>query len=275
MCFGGGFPDDLPPGDYRVVLELRDEQGKVQQRHERRLAYKGQEKDPLGSLSDDKLLAEYVKRGEAPNGSGGERVDTPFRLRMMAVAAAYQTPSCSAWTAAHDEIVRRGKPIVPALMKMLEAEAVRNPGDANGGKLGIAVGVMGTLGEIGNAQPVRLLVRVMAGMGGKADLFVREEARHAAERLTYVTFYIDRDNPLTGYAMMDDGALISSTHTPSDAQLRSVAGLYAKWLDAEGRDPARWLALARQRAQKRWKAAIPSPSAVRSASAARLRLFGP
>ena len=65
-----------------------------------------------------------------------------------------------------------------------------------------------------------------------------------AERLTSVAFLVERDNPATPVAMMSDGALIVSAQEPAQdpgARLKTVAGLYAKWLDNDGRDPATWL----------------------------------
>ena len=40
--FSGEFPEDLPRGEYRVAVELRDEAGNVKQRYERRLVHSGE-----------------------------------------------------------------------------------------------------------------------------------------------------------------------------------------------------------------------------------------
>jgi hypothetical protein len=268
VLFAGGFPEDLPPGKYRVTVELRDQDGKVKQHYERRLVRGRPQKDPLAGLSDPRLLEEYVKRGEALRGSDVEPTDSGFGH--TALATWYESPLCRAWTATHREIVRRGVPIVPGLMKMLETEAVRNPDEAthSTAKFGFAVDVMRMLGEIGDPRPVPLLVRVMEGMDGKANLMVRRKAMTVTEGLTYVTFLVDRDRPDTALGMMGDGALVfSRSEKPNDwgAQLEEVAGLYAKWLDNAGRDPARWLALARERARKALEGS--DPVAIRNAIA--------
>ena len=82
---------------------------------------------------------------------------------------------------------------------MLKKEAVRNPGDATfaTAKFGFAVNVMRMLAEIGDPRPVPLLVQIMNGMEGKANLAVRREAVATAAALTYVTFLVERDNPAT------------------------------------------------------------------------------
>ncbi len=269
VSFSGGFPEDLPAGEYRVAVELRDQDGKVKQRYERRLVRGKQEKNPLAGLSDAQLLDEYVKRGEVLKGSAVEPIDLPLRGRASA-AFAYTSPPSLAWEMTHFEIVRRGKQIVPALVKMLETEAVRNPGEAtfSTAKFGFAVDVMRMLREIGDPRPVSLLVRVMEGMDGKANLPVRWEAMETAAGLTYVTFLIERNNPATSVAMMGDGALIMSSKErlqDPNARLIRVAGLYAKWLDNEGRDPTRWLPLARERARRALEG--DDPVAIRSAIA--------
>ena len=167
----------------------------------------------------------------------------------------YHSPPSLAWIATHREIVRRGKRMAPALMKMLETEAVRNPGEVTyvTAKFGFAVDVMRMLGEIGDPRSVPLLVRVIDGMDGKANLPVRLEAMKTAATLTYVAFLVERDNP--DDAICDDGRRgidisFQDRRQEPDVRLRKVAGLYAKWLGNEGRDPARWLASARVLARK-------------------------
>jgi hypothetical protein len=254
VLFAGAFPEDLPAGEYRVVVEAREEAGKIRQRYEKRLVRRAGEPDPLQGMSDERLLLEYIRRGAALKGTGVEPIDFP--VGKSAAAWHYESPEHLAWDMTHHEIVRRGEQIVPALMRMLEAEAVRNPGEATHltAKFGFAVDVMRMLVEIRDPRPLQLLVRVMLGMDGKANLPVREEAAKAAQRLTYMTFLVDRDNPATPFAMMGEAALIVSREDrqkgDADARLKTVAKLYTHWLAAEGKEPARWLALARQPARK-------------------------
>jgi hypothetical protein len=253
VIFSAPFPDDLPKGKYRVAVELRGPDGKVRQQYDRCLVRGEEGKNPLVVIDDEQLLKEYVHRGEALRGTGVEPIDYP--VRRLAAGVHYGSPSCQAWDMTHREVVRRGAKIVPPLIRMLEAEAVRNPGDAtfSSAKFGFAIDVMRMLGEIGDARPVPLLVRVMDGMGGKANLPVRQEAMNTAERLTYMTFLLDRDNPISPLAMMGDETMIVSSEwralDPSP-RLTTLAKLFSKWLDKEGRDPKKWLNLARNRARK-------------------------
>ena len=182
VLFCGEFPEDLPPGKYRVVVELRDQDGKVEQRYEQRLVRREKEQDPLARLSDADAAQQYVKRGEALRGSGVEPIDSP--TGRVAWSAPYHSPPSLAWITTHREIVRRGVRMVPALMKMLETEAVRNPGEVTyvTAKFGFAVDVMRMLGEIGDPRSVPLLVRVIDGMDGKANLPVRQEATKTAAK---------------------------------------------------------------------------------------------
>jgi hypothetical protein len=234
VLFSGGFPEDLPPGTYHVTVELRDEAGKVNQRFERRFVHR-QPQNPLAGLSDARLLEEYVKRGEALRGSAVEPID--FQHGRLAWAFSYESPPSRAWGMTHREIVRRGERIVPALMKMLETESVRNPGEATfeTARFGFACDVMGMLREIGDPRPLSLLIRVMEGMNGKANVLVRQEAMGTAKWLTHAT--------------VPEASGQESVRNP-DLYLRKTAGLYAKWLQNEGRDSTKWLALARDRARK-------------------------
>jgi hypothetical protein len=144
--------------------------------------------------------------------------------------------------------------MVPALMKILEVEAVRNPGKPKFmGEFGFAVDVMRMLGQLGDPRPVNLLVRIMEGMDGRANLAVRDFARETMERLTYHTFRVESDNPITPLAVMGAGALVLSRddrQRDRAAEMDAVATLYARWVAGEGRDSARWLDLARQRARR-------------------------
>ncbi len=248
VFFSGGFPEDLPPGKYRVTVELRDQDGKVKQHYERRLVHGRHEKDSLAGLSDPRLLEEYVKRGEALRGSDVEPTDSGFGH--TALATWYQSPLCRAWTVTHREIVRRGKQVVPALMKVLETEAVRNPGEAD---FGFSRDVMVMLCEIGDPRPVPLLVHVMEGMDGKANVWVRWKAMETATELTHVAFLVNGNSPVAWDALAGDGAFFSQRSEPVVGQgprLTKAAALYAQWLDGEGRDPGKWLALVRQRARR-------------------------
>ncbi|GEM_PF-6619726 len=252
VLFAGAFPQDLPAGEYRVRVRVQDEKGQISQQYEKRLVKADKEVNPLAGLSDGLLLAVYIARGEALKGTDVEPID--FRYGKAAAATSYNSPASVAWRVAHGEIVKRGGKMVPALMKMLEAEAIRNPGDFTHvtAKFGFAFDVMRMLEEIGDSRPVTLLQRVMVGMDGKANSAVRVQAAETADKLTFVTFLIDKDNPATSLAMMHDWAAVISSEKRErrESSIGRVAELYGKWLNGEGRDPARWLPLARERAHK-------------------------
>ena len=252
VLFAGGFPDDLPVGDYRVVVELRDEAGTVEERYEKRLVRRTKAPEPLSALTDEQLIREYVRRGEAIRGSVAEPLDSP--VGRVSVGHAYESPAHTTWQATHREIVRRGGSIVPAAMALLEAEAVRNPGEATfmDAKFGLAFDVMRMLEEINDPRAVEVLARVMEGMRGKANRMVREQALETATKLSYVAFVID-GNKRMEQAMVSDGALVASAgELPGDVdvRLRKASRLYVQWIRDNGTDRANWLALAQQRARK-------------------------
>ncbi|HEX8342948.1 MAG TPA: hypothetical protein VF624_18745 [Tepidisphaeraceae bacterium] len=250
------FPSDLPPGSYHVTVECRDPEGAVLERFERPFVRPPDRPDPLLGLTDDQVIQAYVERGLALRGMSVEPLDS--RLGRMAAAFPYEHPKRLAWADVHREIVRRGKPMVPALIDLLEAEAARNPGAGSWDKaqFGLSSDVMNMLARIGDPRPVDLLVRIIAGLNDRTNLLVRQRAVETIRTLTHTEFLVDAENPPPSDASIGAGAIVFHTRgSPQTAQTyNAVAELYRQWLANEGRDPARWLPLATARAREALKA---------------------
>jgi hypothetical protein len=251
--FSGAFPENLPPHTYQVVVELQDPAGRTLERYEKRLIHRAAPPDPLAALSNEQLLAEYLKRGEALRGSDVEPIDS--NLPRIAVFYPYRAPLRVAWTLAHAAIVRRGRAMVGLLTGRLKSEAMRNPPDMTefNAKFGFAVDLIEMLAEIGDSQAVPPLVRVIGGDDGIASAPIRRAAVDAVERLTYLRVLVDRRNTpaMIGPDVIDH------------PDFQTIATLYRKWLEREGKDSAQWLSLAQQRARAALK--VSDPLAVRSA----------
>jgi hypothetical protein len=247
VVLAGGFPEDLPKGEYSIKVELLDEGGKTLETFASRVV-RGEKDETLQKLSDEELLAEYVKRAEVLKGTAIQPTDNP--MPMLAAAFPYESPPSKAWQATHAEIVRRGKPMVERLMKLLEGEAVRNPEKATA--FGLAIDLMRILVQIDDPRAVPLLLRIADGMDGKANVSIRGTAVRNLGAITRVIFQIDKDNPSPSQAMIDESAEVISRPPllPEAKEIGPLAEKYAKWLEGPGKDPAQWMPLAKQRARK-------------------------
>ena len=251
VLFAAELPQDLPEGAYRIVVEVCDPEGKSLQKHDCPIIRRAPPVDPLDTLSDRALLAEYVRRGEAirnrwigPNDSGRGRI---------AAMDAYTAPQYVAWRRTGDEIVRRGERIVPLLLEMLAEEAVRNPEPASflTAKFGFAPDLIQRLTKIRDPRAVPLLIRIMNGMEGRTNLLVRNAALDAVETMTYLTFLNDSVNGPRHDRMLaaHDVRTRQFARPVTAAELRELARLYTDWLGQHDRTPERFLPMARERAR--------------------------
>ena len=198
-------------------------------------------RNPLAHLSDQELLDEYISRGTELKGSGVEPIDG-YRLGMAMML--YRQPRYEMWQAARWEIIRRGAPMVPQLVDLLKHEVPRNASATDDAYVfGFARDLMETLTRIGDPRPAPVLVDILGGYSGQANLALRKVALDSLQKLTCVTFV--RYLPHEGYyyiAVPDP----SATHA---ADLAAQAAKYRAWMNADGRDSAKWLDMARARAR--------------------------
>lgn len=244
-------PVDLPDGDYDVVVEVHDADGALLQRHDHVLRHRPPPVDPLDTLSDRDLLAEYVRRGEALRGTGLEPTDSSRGL--VAWGHAYTAPAYVAWSRTGMEMRRRSDTMVPLMLELLEREATRNPEpeDIATAEFGLATDLMNRLAEMGDPRAVPVLIRIVSGSDGRANSLVRHAARLGLERLTHVTFLqLPRGEPSV-FAMLGSNALRPVEIAPNrqDELLKQVAALYTDWFAEHAEAPEIWLPMARERAR--------------------------
>lgn len=198
--------------------------------------------DALRTLSNDALIREYEAAGTA--------LDRFFPMD-GSVHMTFQEaspPGLPRLSSAQTEIVRRGRTIVPGLIGFLEQEVPKSrPNNPQGVRLSFTSDVLHMLVEIGDERAAPVILRILSGFDGRADLAERHAALEAIRRLTYVSFCtID---PSSGYCreavQHPDARPVEGWPEASE----EPAELYRNWLEGEGKDPTRWLAIARRHAR--------------------------
>jgi hypothetical protein len=221
------------------------------------------------------LLKEYQAAGEFVRPT-----DQRTYGALFPEGAAYER-----WWRVEWELVRRGPAIVPELMELLKQEVPRNAGaDDRGSHFGLARPVMELLARIRDPRPAPLLVDVLDGFGGSANPPLREAALDALAALTYTSFDVIRPQGRHHGVVQHDSVVPPGTGEIRAAEPPAVpagppapgavpvappaapgavppappnlsphaerAARYRQWLAGEGKDPARWLPLAQERARK-------------------------
>lgn len=200
----------------------------------------------LQSLSDEQLLAEYVRAGLAIPPSHGIPADGDYNYLPGG-------KENDAFKLVRQEIISRGPKIVPALMEFLKKEVPlrRQPATDSGGIVpGFTRDCIGILGEIGDPRPVGLLLEILDGYDGKATQAKREAANAGLETLTHCTFLTERFNNINGRDLVPHTETIKIDLAAPDKYLPQISATWKKWLAGEGKDPQQWLPLACARARK-------------------------
>lgn len=157
-----------------------------------------------------------------------------------------------------DEILHRGREIVPELSSLMYAErqSYVSAGLQSGieGAKPFAEHILPMLVAIGDPRTVPAVLRLIATQDGTVTVRVRSDALLAIECLTHLTFrhiYFNDQNlgevvedPSAGWIYVD-----ITDEEMAEKQLQSAAALYKHWLTEEGRDFSRWIAIACRRAR--------------------------
>ncbi|NOT28848.1 MAG: hypothetical protein HOP15_00195 [Planctomycetes bacterium] len=195
--------------------------------------------DRLRMLSNDALLREYEAAGTA--------LDRFFPMDGSVHRLAW-TPRPLRLNSAQNEIVRRGRTIVPGLIGFLQQEVPKSrPNNPQGVRLSFTSDVLHLLVKIGDERAAPVIMRILSGFDGQADLDERRAALDAIRQLTHVCFStIDPSNGYCGDAVQHADAR-PVEHWPES--MEEPAELYRRWLEGEGLDPSQWLAIARRQAR--------------------------
>lgn len=213
-----------------------------------------------------KLVEEYERAGLALRGTTLIPADGPG----YALQYGQEDPRYQHFQEVRAQICSRGTEIVPVLLDFLRREVtIKRPPEAGGLVPGFTDDMIellfamsdpqathdlgarelptapATMDDPSRAMTARTLLEISEGLGGKADEWKRKIAQGGLERLTHCAFLKpDISGPETNHVVVHPRAI--------DCRGKSVetraAALFRDWLDNEGRDPATWVPLARQRA---------------------------
>ena len=199
----------------------------------------------LSSTSKEELIEEYVAAGLALKDTTGVPDDWGHRF---ATDFTGLTPAGQRFQNARNEIIRRGKKIVPLLIQFLKEEVPKNrPKDKHDISPSFTKKVIDILVKIRDPRPAQLFLRILEGYNGKATKHENFAALSGLEKLTCCCFR--KLSPHT--VPYSDTIEHRNAREDSPAfRYKQAAKLYRKWLAGEGKDPKRWLPLARKRARQ-------------------------
>jgi hypothetical protein len=247
--FSAPLPRDLPPGDYRLVAELRDEADSVLETLTR--AYVRRDlsgPSPLQTLDDEALIQELLRIADRLHGTLDPN-EGSYRPDRVPDA---DPEDREAFRLAGEEIVRRGARMLPLLRPLLQRDpplvgpASRWPRHV----FSLSTSLVELLRRIDDPAATQLLVDVVEGLDGAATLPARRLALHGLESRTHIGFYASKHDVGFGPPLAADAVRVSAVPREEEdhAAFVQVADRYREWLAGEGRDPARWLDLADARA---------------------------
>jgi hypothetical protein len=196
-------------------------------------------------LSDKGVVREYEAAGLALRGTLFVPTDSPHSI---AVVIGSDRPAArSRFEETRREIIGRGSRIVPELLEFLRREVPRKrPKDASGLVPGFTRDVIEMLITIGDPGAAGALLDILDGYRGKATPAQRHAALSGLERLTYCAF---RKVKLRRGDYRN--TVVHPTAVEDDEGFRTnAAAMYGTWLEGEGKVPANWLPLARERARR-------------------------
>jgi hypothetical protein len=260
VYFAAYLPTHLPDGKYAVECVVREKRDAAEPRVLRctfdvpspaAVKSKGHAA-ALKAMSAEELVGAYVEAGTALRGTAIGPMDNPPIGRS---GFDFDDPRYYAFYRTRREIMQRGAAAVPALIELLRTEVVRNPtlGPDDGFGFGFARNVMELLAQVGDPHPVPLLVEVLDGSGGSANIYLRAKAMETLERLTLVRFIRYKPHH-GGYARAIEHPEAVPDERPSDPARAKVfsghAARYRAWLAGEGKNTSKWLELARHRARE-------------------------
>ena len=186
----------------------------------------------LAKLSDRALIDEYQSTMRAQLNSGRAPAAKPaFALNQVRA-----------------EVVRRGRPIVPDVLALLRTEALTDrPENVLSGFNNPFRDITEALAAIGDPRAVPDLMEYLDGKERHVNSLFRRNALRCIEQITFCAMrHIDPEENTVRLAVSHPTAIQDSRFN----DLGLAARLYRTWLAAEGKDPAQWLPLARQRALK-------------------------
>ena len=253
------FPRDLPDGHYRISCQVINASEAARPTDAGSHATSqptvltcnldlfDPPEDPVVKLSDQQLLDEYILRGTALAADAGlSPMDEHVAGR---TASEMMRPAQKRWDIARSEIIRRGGQMVPPLIELLKREVPRNATARQDAFLfGFARDVMELLARINDPRPVPALVEIVDGFGGRANRALRRAAFDCLQGLTFLTF-VQGSNTYRAMPSPDAKPASDALWDGDNAALAEQAAKYRAWLAGEGRDPAKWLDLARNRAR--------------------------
>jgi hypothetical protein len=203
--------------------------------------------DDIPKMSDAELIRAYAT-AEFTGGAEYERRAEEWRVDSMR-----ERPRYLAFRDIQDEIVRRGgERMMPALAELVRRERASDRPAPQTNFSGIGHFYSGDatdlLVKLRDPAAADVLVETLAD--ARATATWRTGARRALERLTYVSYYLSEPHH-NQYAetVPRTGATAPANPFKVDADASAVAAFYREWLDGEGKDPGRWLDLARARAR--------------------------
>jgi hypothetical protein len=201
------------------------------------------EPEALEKMSAAQLVAEYEAAGLSTEGTRGELTDE------MSAHGSSLEPNMTL-AAVRGEILDRGPEIVPALSALLEQEAPKqrqSSTSSDRGGISLTVNILELLGLIGGPGSVPVVLRILEGWDGKVSRIERHAALNTLQKLTMVSFC--KVSPQ--WAPSFD--CVQHPHAEPVESFREYdtpARFYRDWLAGEGRDPGKWLDLARARARQ-------------------------
>jgi len=192
-------------------------------------------------ISNADLLREYERAGLALRGTLDIVTDQPISRPVAGAASGYRY-----FQRVRAEIIRRGTAIVPDLLEFLRQEIPKQrPKEANSVAPGFSSDVIEMLVAIADSRAAGVLVDILGGEGHP-----NRDHTYAAlgglERITFCSFY--KVDP--HHRLFQDTVEHAAAALPDNAPPDQAALLYRIWLSGEGKDPSRWLPLARQRARQ-------------------------
>ncbi|MHC4251111.1 MAG: hypothetical protein ACYS9X_18475, partial [Planctomycetota bacterium] len=205
--------------------------------------------DAVARLSDSELVHEYSQPGTRLNEADHARPN----VNLMFGFDGPEGPRYLMFRAIRREIVRRGGRTIPKLLALLrdEVTTTRQAPGSRGSGLGnyYISDLVNLLVDIRDPRTLDTLLDILEGLDGKATKKARYAAKRGLERLTYCSYYrTSHDSWNSSNTVQRLGAEAGESSYQWD--FTAVSAFYREWLAEEGKDPARWLDLARQRARR-------------------------
>jgi hypothetical protein len=254
--FGAPLPADLPDGDYRLSVELRDAPKNIRLNPSRNKKFEKPDletrrrRDELAALKS-LPLEQWIDRYRREI-ARTEPFLAPHEAKLDGLLVhEAEWIDLSFYNEIRCEMVARRLEISPYLIEALKEECVRHP-EETGNVPGIARSLMEMLVEIGDAGAAPVLVDILAGRL-RCNAVVRRGAIENLEKLSYINFRTRADvnrHSVRGAEPVEIDP--RQLHQDQTSAYRAIAARYDRWFaehPARGADTAPWFIAAAHRAR--------------------------